>query len=116
MKNIQKQMDTIARDESKFGVIIDTRSNRAVGKTFNIEKVAEYFEFTVIKKYHESEPRSNVEILQHAKPEHIRGTNKIYVIDEGYSLSEIFEFMKVGKVAFALWSSDYEKNFHKLEV
>lgn len=116
MKNIQKQMDTISRNESKWGTIIDVRSNRCVGKTFNIEKVAEYFDFTVIKKHHGSEPRTNVEILQHAIPNHIKGKNQIYVIDEGYSLGDIMEFMKSGKIAFALWTSDYESKFVTLDT
>ena len=116
MKNIQKQMDSIARNKSKFGTVIDTRTNRCVGKSFNIEKIAEYFGFTVIKKFHTSNTRSNVGIIHRVTPDHIRGKNNIFVIDEGYSILEIFDFMQNGTVAFALWSSDYDKNFEKLHV
>lgn len=117
MNSIQIQMDSIARDESKWGSIIDIGyDSRGKGKTFNLEKVAEYFDWTVLRKHTGGDPRLNVEIYSNTKPNHIRGKNKIFVMDEGFTLDEIREFQRYGVIVFSLWSSLYEKDIVKLNI
>lgn len=117
MSKIQQQFDGIARDKTKWGTIFNTNDlQRGKGKSYNIEKVAEYFGFTVINKYLGREPRLGVEFIHRPTINHVRGKKDIFVLDEGFTIDEIREFKKHVNVVFAIWNPNHEKDVVDLKV
>jgi len=115
MNDIQKVMDKIARDKSKHGTIISTNKiDRNCGKTYNLKLIAEYYGYTVLKRYCETNHNENTKVIFSITANSIGGNREDFVIDEGYTLEEIREFKKYINVIFALWNPEDEKDIINL--
>ena len=97
---IFEQMQEIVKDESRWGTIFTVNdSHRGIGKSYNIDLIAQAYDLIVIKRNNHSTKsfHKNIRDIHQLT----KGTR--IILDELFSLKEIEDLEKRFTVVFALW-------------
>jgi len=95
---IFEQMQSIVKDESRWGTIIYVdESDRGRGKSYNLQKLAEVYNLTLVNKY-----ENRLCIDKFANRGRSKKYDRQYVLDEGYSLEQIAELSQYYNIILSI--------------